>query len=283
MTGRLLPKRRLSALILLACALPGLCAAGDTTRFRMRSGSTLITNVPEKFRGRPDYVELNLDSIKVEDKYVRRDSDLSNATKAEVITHYARRYGVNENLVYAVIQVESKFNSKAVSKAGARGLMQLMPGTAAEMGVKDIFDVAQNIAGGTQYLSKMLDIFNQDMTLALAAYNAGPSVVKHYGGVPPYTETKEYVVKVKGALKKFQFGGKRHKLDSLARVAVSVSRPTSTSIPRAKTKDYLIKYKSGLTQPIDDVEDKGSHWLVIVGRRSYWASKDIVDEIISMK
>jgi hypothetical protein len=117
----------------------------------------------------------------------------------KVIEKYARQYGVNQDLVWAVIRQESGFNPHAVSPKGAMGLMQLMPGTAALMGVTDAFDVEQNIAGGIKYLERCLSRFNQDVSLALAAYNAGPDNVVKYQGCPPFPETRQYVASVLNA------------------------------------------------------------------------------------
>jgi hypothetical protein len=114
----------------------------------------------------------------------------------KVIEKYARQYGVNQDLVWAVIRQESGFNPHAVSPKGAMGLMQLMPGTAALMGVTDAFDVEQNIAGGIKYLERCLSRFNQDVSLALAAYNAGPDNVVKYQGCPPFPETRHYVASI---------------------------------------------------------------------------------------
>ncbi|HSP77611.1 MAG TPA: lytic transglycosylase domain-containing protein [Myxococcaceae bacterium] len=109
----------------------------------------------------------------------------------------ATRYRIPTSLVRAVMHVESNFNPHAVSPKGASGLMQLMPQTAAEMYVKDIFDVRENIEGGTRYLRVLANLFDGDMVKMVAAYNAGPEAVRKYGGkVPPYAETQAYVRKV---------------------------------------------------------------------------------------
>jgi soluble lytic murein transglycosylase-like protein len=114
----------------------------------------------------------------------------------EVISPAAERYGLDPRLVAAVIMVESSGDAKAVSRKGARGLMQLMPHTAKMLGVGDVFDPAQNVEGGVRYLKDLLDRHEQDLPMALAAYNAGPSAVARYGGIPPYPETRKYVKRV---------------------------------------------------------------------------------------
>ncbi len=121
-----------------------------------------------------------------------------------LIRQAARRHGVSPDLIRAVVAVESGFDPRAVSPRGARGLMQLMPATAAELNVYNVYDPAQNLDGGTRHLRGLLDRFDGDLRLALAAYNAGSEAVRHHGGVPPYPETREYVRKV---LQRLAHGG----------------------------------------------------------------------------
>ena len=116
------------------------------------------------------------------------------------INEAAAKHGVDVDLVRAIIQVESGFDHRARSHRGAKGLMQLMPGTGRDMGARNLFDPKQNIFAGVRYLRFLLDAFQGNVTLAAAAYNAGPTVVKRYGGVPPYEETQNYVEKVHSLL-----------------------------------------------------------------------------------
>lgn len=112
------------------------------------------------------------------------------------IAQASAKYGVDAELIRAVITQESSFNSQATSHCGAQGLMQLMPGTAKDLGVEDAYDAHQNVMGGTRYLSQLMDRFDGNLTKVLAGYNAGPGAVEEHDGIPPYAETRDYVSKV---------------------------------------------------------------------------------------
>lgn len=114
----------------------------------------------------------------------------------EYVVKAAEKYGIDQNLIHAVIKAESAYNPDAISTRGAGGLMQLMPETAKQYGVKDIFSPADNINGGTKYLRFLIDKYSGDISLVIAAYNAGEGAVDKYDGMPPYRETREYVERV---------------------------------------------------------------------------------------
>jgi soluble lytic murein transglycosylase-like protein len=121
---------------------------------------------------------------------------VSNAPYEQIIRNAAARNRVDADLIASVISAESNFNARAISRKNARGLMQLLPETARKLGVQNIFDPRENIEAGTRYLSGLLQLYKNNLTLALAAYNAGPQRVNQYGAVPPYQETVAYVNRV---------------------------------------------------------------------------------------
>jgi soluble lytic murein transglycosylase-like protein len=130
-----------------------------------------------------------------------RGSNHPNFGKVEhLVKKLAPQYGLNPDLVLAVVAAESNFNPRALSQKNAKGLMQLIPQTAARFGVRDIWDPEQNLRGGMAYLRWLLGYFNGDLRLALAAYNAGEQTVDKYGGIPPYPETRNYVRRITNSL-----------------------------------------------------------------------------------
>ena len=132
--------------------------------------------------------------------------DVSKTEINNLIDEYSEKNGLDSNFVKAVVKQESGFNEKATSRCGAAGLMQLMPGTAKGLGVKNPYDAEQNIAGGTKMLSNLLKTYGGNKELALAAYNAGGGAVKKYGGIPPYDETQRYVKNVLSIYNKYKGG-----------------------------------------------------------------------------
>ena len=158
-------------------------------RFEASDGTVHYTNAPTD----PAYRRMGFSGTRA--GWLRIPPSQARTLYAEQIKEAASRYGVSEKLIHAVIRVESGFNSRAVSSKGAQGLMQLMPGTALMLGVRDSFDPGENIHGGVRHLRGLIDRFG-NLKLALAAYNAGEQAVNYYRGIPPYPETQGYVAKV---------------------------------------------------------------------------------------
>lgn len=167
---------------------------GPNVTLRLKDGGELGT-LASLVRGFvPDEV---LDEIAVAER------EQPAADMDTLLRESARRHGLDPALLRAVVSVESNFKTEAVSPKGAQGLMQLMPATAASLGVRDAFDPADNVDGGSRHLASLLASYRGDLKKALAAYNAGPGAVARHGGVPPYRETREYVDKV---LKRYRGG-----------------------------------------------------------------------------
>lgn len=131
-----------------------------------------------------------------DDKFNKGGVNLTKAEMGEMLSRSGVAHNIDADLLASVVRAESGGQVRAVSRTGAKGLMQLMPGTAKQLGVEDSFKPEQNIAGGTAYLDALLTRYHDNMALALAAYNAGPGAVDKYHGVPPYRETQAYVARV---------------------------------------------------------------------------------------
>jgi soluble lytic murein transglycosylase-like protein len=178
-------------------ALLAVPAGAQTYRFMEPDGTVHFTNTPTD----PEYQWTSLIASEAVPEALQGplQGPLQNlAPYAREIREAAERYQVEEGLIKAVIRVESGFNSRAVSPKGARGLMQLMPSTASMLGVRDSFDPRQNIDAGVRHLRGLIDRFNSDLKLALAAYNAGEQAVMNHRGIPPYRETRDYVTRILG-------------------------------------------------------------------------------------
>jgi soluble lytic murein transglycosylase-like protein len=177
--------------VVLGTAAP---AAAQIYSWRDADGKLVLSDKPRADKGvQTTYEVRSAAAVRVTTPPV---SSRKSAPYEAAISEQARRQGVAEDLVRAVIQVESAFNPSAVSHKGAMGLMQLMPATARDLGVTNPFDPEQNIRGGVKYLKQLLDRYGNNVELALAAYNAGMGNVEKYGDVPPFKETRNYVDKI---------------------------------------------------------------------------------------
>ncbi len=211
---------RLKLILSAMLALGGLTAGAASVRADyvvLRSGARLnVTGyelVGDKYRlqmngGMAEIPVADVLAIEPEEIFAPLPEPLGPTTPFhDIVRAAADRYGVDADLIHCVIAIESNFNPKAVSPKNARGLMQLMPQTAAQLGVRDVFDPRENVEAGTRYLKDMLSRYNNDLTLALAAYNAGPERVEQYGNrVPPYSETVKYVQRISRSYAKFKPG-----------------------------------------------------------------------------
>lgn len=181
--------------------LPSLAWAGGIYKYVEKDGTIVYTNVPPKGAGARQARKVEGEFRPAPEPTAPARVTPSSKSKLtefdEIIDEMAVKYRMPVNLVRAVMHAESAFDPNAISHVGASGLMQLMPATAREMYVKDIFDARENIEGGTRYLRVLANEFDGDMVKMVAAYNAGPDAVRKYGGqVPPYPETQAYVRKV---------------------------------------------------------------------------------------
>jgi soluble lytic murein transglycosylase-like protein len=258
-------------------------ARGSTVKggfFVRKDGRIVCTDNPSKYRYRPEYdeIKVNLRPIQVMPQYRGyrgryRPEDYTKSEIYKIVDDYARLYNLDPQLVLAMIKVESDFEPYAVSPKGACGLMQLMPGTAAEMKVNNIYDATENIAGGTQYFSKLLNLFNGNIAFALAAYNAGPGTVKKYSGIPPYKETQNYV---RAVLKEAGMnGGPGVDPKLLAKADKKIAIKAATE----KGEQQMVHFHSGKVYEVDKVVEDERYYFIEMHGRTFCIAKRLVKKI----
>jgi soluble lytic murein transglycosylase-like protein len=217
---------RCALLVLAATVLAPVTAHAQIYAWRDANGTLVLSdrelNTPTKIYEVPGAPAYRTTIARAETASARWD---------DIVMAHAQRHSLRPELVRAVIQVESGYNPRATSPKGAMGLMQLMPATARALGVRDPYDPEDNIRGGTAYLRKLLDKYDGNEELALAAYNAGPGAVDRYGNVPPYRETRDYVRKV---------GSKAELVDTAAtakfRIYKTIEIIDGRAVPRYSTQ-----------------------------------------------
>ncbi len=252
---------------------PSWAQSRSKTYFVGQDGIPVLTNRPLAYRNKPGYVEKRIEfaPVVVTGRYHFAPGQFSVTDFQDMVDHWATRYGLDPNMVLGIIKAESNFDPYAVSKAGARGLMQLMPGTASDMRVSDVFDPEQNIAGGTQYLAKLLELFDNRIDLALAAYNAGPGAVQEHNGIPPFKETRAYVKRVQQFARDFARGGESIRL-------ASAGARSADFLPE-ETAKFMVHFKSGTTQPADSVKEEELFYALEYSGRKYLVRKSHVEKI----
>lgn len=210
---------------------------GDLTRLYITADGASFVDVPtadiEHYEAAPDPPPAPVQPFA---KATQRTSPNSSSQRPaldlnQVVNEVSGRYRLDPDFVNSVIKAESGFNVRAVSRKGAQGLMQLMPQTASQLGVSNAFDPQANVDGGTRYLRELLERYNFDMVKALAAYNAGPQRVEHFGGVPPYSETRAYVARIVRDFNKKKTAQEK----AAARNAAANKPATRTKTSRAST------------------------------------------------
>lgn len=191
-------------ILLAACVLLAPGAHADIYKYTDKHGRVYLTDTPQH-SGYKRLVKTWKGWEEPKSSIALKDFEKNRKLHSATIEHYAQQYRLPTSLVHAVVTAESAYDPEAISKAGAVGLMQLMPDTARRYGVNNRRNPSENVNGGTRYLRDLLLMFNNDVKLALAAYNAGENAVKQYGNkIPPYEETRHYVNKVLAYFREYQ-------------------------------------------------------------------------------
>ena len=211
MTRRDAGRRRLTAVVAaLTLGSQPLLAQEITYKYREQDGTVWFTDRPPSSAEFADYEFLGYHGRPPARSSCRGLSDTERKRREERVDTPLRRlsdrFGADRLLIKAIVSVESCFDPRAVSRVGARGLMQLMPSTARSLGVRDTFDVNENLRAGIEYFTRLRRRFEGDLRLALAAYNAGPGAVERHAGVPPYPQTRTYVTRVLDRLERYRRG-----------------------------------------------------------------------------
>lgn len=225
---------------------------GDTTRLYVSADGSSFVDVPtteiEHFEAAPDLPDSGSRPSASGQESNLHASPFARASQTapaavsldEVVASASGRYRLDPDLVNSVIKAESGFNTRAVSPKGAQGLMQLMPGTASQLGVPNAFDPRANVEGGTKYLRELLERYDFDLVKALAAYNAGPHRVEQYKGVPPYYETRAYVARIVRDFNKKKMAQRNLAASSVPKSAAPKRTGTKTSTAAVKAQSSTV-------------------------------------------
>ena len=228
---------------------------GDVTRLYVNADGSSFVDIPtasiEHYEAAPDSptanavqpAKLSRPSAGAVGASPRLKVDLH-----EVVNSASQRYRLDPDLVNSVIKAESGFNVRAVSPKGAQGLMQLMPGTATQLGVPNSFDPEANVDGGTKYLRELLERYDFDLVKALAAYNAGPQRVEQFGGVPPYYETRAYVARIVRDFNKKKAEQKKTTSATASRAKKTTSKTAASSAQKGPAGP-VVQARASANQP----------------------------------